>query len=143
MAVTVEDVMRECRNFFVKAHYEGEFEISGGTLKLPETLPESAFIAVTGSAYHDGVHQMADAFDTPDEVFTGRVYILHPPKDFLEICKEIAVYDEKNPVGAFQSESFGEYSYQRAGVQTGLKTWQSAMQQKLNAYRRMFTEVEL
>lgn len=141
MAVTIEDVMRECRNFFAAAHYDGEFEISGGTLKLPEELPESALIAVTGSAYHDGVHQLSEAFDTPDETFAGRVYILHPPKAFLEICKEAAAYDEKNPVGAFQSETFGEYQYTRAGVQTGLKSWQSAMQQRLNPYRKMFTEV--
>ena len=141
MAITVEDVMRECRNFFEKAHYDGEFTIHGGMLDLPETLPDGAYIAINGSAFHDGVHRIGDAMDIPDETFTGRVWILHPPKSFLEICKEINEYDQKNPVGAFQSETFGEYQYTRSGVQTGLKSWQSAMSQRLNPYRKMFTEV--
>lgn len=141
MAITVESVMRECRNFFETAHYDGEFAITGGVVALPEELPDGTYIAISGSAFHDGVHKIGDAMDVPDETFSGRVYILHPPKSFLEICEEINEYDQKNPVGAFQSESFGEYQYTRAGVQTGLKSWQSAMQQRLNPYRKMFTEV--
>ena len=143
MAVCVENVMRYVNNFFERAGYSGEFVISGGMITLPVALPDHVWIAISGSLYHDGVHEMQSQYDlpAPDETFTGNVFILNPPAAFLELCKSIAEYDAKTPVGAYQSESFGNYSYTRASGQNGVKTWQEAYAMQLRPYRRMFTEV--
>lgn len=143
MAVTVGSVMRTVNNFFERVRYEGQFTIEGGRISLPVDLPDHAFIAIIGSAFHDGVHDMHTdyALPAPDETFNGIVYVLQPPVGFLMLCEEIAKYDEKTPVGALQSESFGNYSYTRASGQNGVKTWQEAFAAQLRPYRRMFTEV--
>lgn len=145
MSVSVENVMRYVNNFFDRACYHGAFSVSGGGINLPVHLPDNAWIAISGSMCHDGVHEMYSeyALPTPDEEFTGTVYVLCPPASFLELCKQIAEYDEKTPVGALQSESFGNYSYTRANGQNGVKTWQEAFAMQLRPYRRMFTEVEV
>jgi hypothetical protein len=77
-----------------------------------------------------------------DEEFEGRIWFLDPPEEFLELCKTIKTYEEKNPVGAFVQERFGEYSYTRANSDTAADMgWQNVFSVELAAYRRMFTEV--
>lgn len=143
MAVTVADVMRQCRNFFETGWADGTFDISGNA--LPEF--EDGFIYISGSRYHDGVWYVSGGYLTgrdvggiPDESFTGRVWVLSPPLDFLDTVKAIQEYDEKNPVGAYQSESFGGYSYTRGGNGNG-GGWRETFADALTPYRRMFTEV--
>lgn len=145
MAVCVEQVMRSVNHFFDRACYQGTFTITGGRIALPLDLPDNAWIAISGSMFHDGVHEMHSdhALPAPDEAFTGKVYILHPPQAFLELCRQIDAYDEKTPAGALQSESFGNYSYTRASGANGVKTWQEAFAAQLRPYRRMFTEVDV
>lgn len=146
MAVSVADVMRQCRNYFASGWVDGTFSISGNA--LPEF--EDGYIFISGSRHHDGVWFVTGGYLTgrdvdgmPDEDFTGRVWLLSPTGDFLALCREIAGYDEKNPVGAYQSESFGGYSYTRGGTgaASGNYSWQAAYYDALTPYRRMFTEV--
>ena len=59
----------------------------------------------------------------------------------VEIAKECAEYEKKNPTGAYTSESFGHYSYSRATGSNGVVTWQAAFADKLRPYRHMYTEV--
>lgn len=145
MCVNVEAVMRYCNNFFEVSYYEGEFRIEDHRLILPDELPADTFIAVQGSLFSDGVHRLDLLHQfSADETFTGRVYILHPPESFLKLCEEVAAYDEKNPTGAFVSESFGGYSYSRGAGSSATGTaspWQQAFAISLRPYRRMFTEV--
>lgn len=137
----VAAAMRNCRNYFVAGSYDGLVTIQNGEIVSP-AISDEPYVAIKGSAYNNDVFALGvDAMT--DETFTGRVYILHPPMDFLRLCEECAEYDARNPAGAYQSESFGEYSYTRTGAQAEQKTWQSAMAHRLNQYRRMFTEVEL
>lgn len=146
MAVSVAAVMRHVRNFFERGWIDGPLTISGGVLPVPADAP---YIAITGSAYNDGVHRMASPVEAEkpltDESFSGRVWLLYPPADFLELCGDASAFDEKNPVGALKSESFGEYSYTRAsaGGSGGMPTWQSALALRLQDYKRMFTEVDV
>ena len=104
MAVSMGSVMRHCRNYFEAGSYDGEIVIEGGQLITP-ALAHGRYIAIRGSAYNDGVHQVGDALT--DETFTGRVWVLSPPAAFVALAEEISAYDDKNPVGALQSESFG------------------------------------
>lgn len=144
--VTMEAVMRQVNNFFERAYYDGAFFVAAGKLTLPEALPDGSWVAITGSLYHDGVHQLTADYqlEGPDEEFTGRVWLLFPPPSFVALAKEIAEFATKTPAGAFQSESLGEYSYTRAtGKNGGLMTWQEAFAGRLMPYRRMFTEVKV
>ena len=147
MAVSVAAVMRHCRNFFEVGYLDGTFRITGNA--LPDAK-DAHFVYISGSLYHDGVWEICNGYLTgksieglEDEEFDGRVWLLAPPIDFIETCKTIAEYEEKNPVGAMQSESFGEYSYTRQSLSgtNGLTGWQAAFGGQLAPYRRMFTEV--
>lgn len=145
MAVTVAAVMRQVRNYFEREPMAGSFSITGNGLS---PAPDAPFVAIRGSSYHDGVYELLGGYlngvreGLPDETFEGCVFPLHPPDDFLMLCKDIAQYDEKNPVGAKMSESFGHYSYTRAGNGNGgALDWQSAYALQLVPYRRMFSGV--
>lgn len=145
MAVTIAAVMRQVRNYFAGTPLVGEIEIRGNGL-FP--APDAPFVLIRGSGYHDGVWECMDGYmqempeHLPDEVFEGVVYPLRPPNDFLDLCREIREYDEKNPVSGLQSESFGHYSYTRAsGANGGVMDWKTAFEDRLKSYVRMFPEV--
>lgn len=143
MAVSMGSVMRHCRNYFEAGSYDGEIVIEGGQLITP-ALAHGRYIAIRGSAYNDGVHQVGD--ELTDETFTGRVWVLSPPAAFVALVEEISAYDDKNPIGALQSESFGSYSYSRgsagsAGNVAGAAGWQGAFAGRLNDYQRLTSEV--
>ena len=145
MAVSVAAVMRQCRNFFQTGYVDGTFSITGN--RLP--VDDAPWVYVSGSAYHDGVWKLADGYLTgrdvdglPDETFTGRVWILNPPADFLDLCAEIVDYEKKNPLGAYVSESFGAYSYTR-NYRAGMdQSWAAMFSAQLAPYRKMYTEVQ-
>lgn len=144
MAVSVAAVMRHVRNFFERGARLGNFTIIGGALT---PAPECSYVYISGSALHDGVWALSGDMlqgaqdGMKDDSFTGFVFELHPPGDFLRLCEEISSYDDAHPVGEMQSETFGDYSYTRASSQGGEQGWQSAYRKRLDAYRRMFTEV--
>ena len=139
MAVSMGSVMRHCRNYFEAGSYDGEIVIEGGQLITP-ALAHGRYIAIRGSAYNDGVHQVGDALT--DETFTGRVWVLSPPAAFVALAEEISAYDDKNPVGALQSESFGSYSYSRDSAgSVPAAGWQGAFAGRLNDYQRLTSEV--
>lgn len=145
MAVSVAAVMRQCRNYFESGYIDGTFRIAGNAL---QGMDGARWVYISGSNLHDGVWELADGYLTgrdvcglDDEVFTGRVWFLSPPPEFLDLCKTIREYEEKNPVGALVQERFGEYSYMRnmrAGQSSG---WESMFAAALAPYRRMYTEV--
>lgn len=144
-------VMRECRNFFETGYLKTTFTISGGAIAPAALFRPGTYIAVEDSMFHNGVFRvgeggMLEGLPTGvfDETFTGRVYFLNPPSGFLSLCEEIAQFIEKTPKGAYQSESFGAYSYTRAsGKNGGVQTWQERFEKDLAEYRRMFTEVRV
>lgn len=140
MAVTIGSVMRHCRNYFECGCYDGECVIANGALVTP-ALADGRYIAISGSVYNDGVYKLGTDVLT-EETFTGRVWLLSPPASFIALCDEIADYDAKNPAGAYLSETFGEYSYQRSANTQGVtSTWQSAFAARLADYQLLRSEV--
>ena len=145
MAVTVAAVMRQCRNYFENGYIDGTFSITSNALS---GVPEAHFVYISGSTFHDGVWEIVQGYLTGrdvsgmnDEEFTGRVWFLNPPAEFLDLCKTISEYAEKNPVGALVQERFGEYSYMR-NMRSGSDTsWVGAFKAALAPYRRMYSEV--
>lgn len=145
MAISMENVMRRVRNYFQRGYTEGTFDITGNVLS---PAPAAPWVAIRGSLYHDGVYRCTDGVlqDMPegrmDERFTGVVWHLHPPDDFVSLVEDINAYDAKNPAGAYQSESFGDYSYTRpSGANGGVMSWETAYADALRPYKRMFSEV--
>ena len=146
MAISMETVMRRIRNFFQRGYAEGEHQIAGNVLT---PAPSAPWVAIRGSLYHDGVYQCCSGYlqgvpeGKPDETFEGRVWLLHPPDDFVALVEEIKAYDARNPVGAYHSETFGDYSYTRGTDGNGAAvSWSDAFGPALTPYRRMFTEVD-
>lgn len=140
MAVTIGSVMRHCRNYFERGYFDGEITIQNGAITFP-ALADGRYIAISGSAYNDGVYKIGTDTLT-DEVFTGRVWLLSPPASFVALADEITAWDVKNPVGAYTSERFGNYSYTRAGDGAGgAATWQSAFASRLRDYQLLTSEV--
>ncbi len=142
MAVSVADVMRHVHNFFERERLAGEFAILDGALTPAVRSP---YVAIYGSKA-DGVYAVTegklDGWIGQDEAFTGIVWGLYPPKDFIDVCVAASAYDGKNPAGAYLSENFGNYSYTRAGGRNGGPAgWQEAFSATLLPYRRMWTEV--
>lgn len=144
-------VMKECRNFFEAGYLKTTFTIEGGVISPSSIFPAGSYIAIEGSTFYTGVFRVAAdgvlegiPVDSFTDTFTGRVWFLRPPAGFVELCKEIAEFSEKTPKGAFQSESFGDYSYTRAtGKNGGSMTWQEHFAERLAPYRHMFTEVSV
>lgn len=142
MAVTLEQVMRECNNYFERCRYAGAIRVADGKI-VPDVGAPCVYIS--GSASLSGVYSLVNGrlVDVEDvtEDFNGTVWYLYPPKDFVDLVAEIGEFATKSPLGGFASESFGQYSYSRATGSKGLLTWQEAFADRLRPYRRMYTEV--
>lgn len=147
MAVTIEAVMQECRNFFETGYQEREYSIADGAITPNGLLAAGQYIAITGSLMNNGVYRVGDGITLEgavNEEFFGRVWFLCPPKAFVELCAEIAKFDAKSPVTALKSETFGGYSYTLATGQNGaVLGWKEAFAGRLTPYRRMFKEMTL
>lgn len=140
MAVTIGSVMRHCRNYFERGYFDGEITIENGAV-TSLALADGRYIAISGSAYNDGVYRLgADAMT--DETFTGRVWLLSPPTSFVALAQEISAWDAQNTSGAYTSENFGNYSYTKASDGAGgVATWQSVFAARLRAYQLLTSEV--
>lgn len=148
MTASVGSVMRYCRNYFEVGYVDGTFRITGNALS--DVGDGVHWVYISGSMMHDGVWQICNGYLTgrsieglEDEEFDGRVWLLAPPIDFLETVKAMREYEEKNPISALSSETFGGYS--RTWAMGGKPSDRSAMtvfRDSLTPYIRMYTEVK-
>lgn len=130
------EIMKSIRNFFVKDSQSGKFEIVEGKLSLP-FLIDGDYFMIEGSKRNDEKIFVYPAEDLKDETFDGRVILIAPPESFLSLVAEIEEYAKKNEASAYQSESFGGYSYTKAMTNGHLATWQTAFGTRLNAWRKL------
>ena len=147
MTIKVSDVMRHVRNHLISSACRGTFRQQNGVLTLADGLPQPGYfapemwVAIVSKDGPQGVFQLteqAGLADTADTTFTGTVYVLNPPADFIRLCGDIACWAQANPDPAVSSEKLGEYSINRRAV-----TWESAFALALNPYRRMYSEVRV
>lgn len=141
MLQTVAALMRHVRNYFETGCIQAEFTIEGGAVT---PAVESKYVCIEGSHYNNGVKKLENGVienPGPDETFDGKIWLLNPPDDFLELAQEIATYNQKNPLSPIVSESFGEYSVTYAGGNNGRADWQKVFFSALIPYRKMYTEV--
>lgn len=141
----LDEVCAEIRNYFTEDEdkHIGKFTIEDGVLSPLPDFTQTTLIRISGSRYNDGVHYSNEPL--VDETFKGGVWIMSPPPAFLELVKEIEVWQKKNgdadsaAMSPFQSESFGGYSYSKPSTSAGdakSVTWQTAYANRLKLYRK-------
>ena len=125
------EVMKELNNFFDVERVYGEFTISDGGLQDVE-VHERQYFRIIGSVFNDGVFR--EPATLTDETFTGAVWLLAVPGDFIQLCDDIQTWADKNltadsqAMSPYTSESFGGYSYSKSGASAtasaaGLQWW--------------------
>ena len=142
------EVCANIKNYFLHDKYTGTFNITSGTAPL-DSLLEGQYFRIVGSVLNDGVFQntAADLANLRAETFKGEIWSMSVPRDFEQLCEDIAAWRTKNEaldsanMSPFTSESFGGYSYSKgsSGSNGGASgtTWQAQFRSRLNTYRRI------
>ena len=129
-------VCREVKNWFeIEKIFDKKIQIKDNEIENPYiALQENQYFRIVGSVFNDGVYKFPTDKLT-DETFSGAIWRLAIPQDFLDLVDEItawgAQYGGNSP---FTSESFGGYSYTK---KQGSDTWQGAFKDKLNKWRKV------
>ena len=144
------EMCAELNNYFDRdLHKEyGEITISGGILQnaINMGLQIGQYYRIIGSVFNDGVHEYTGQADNAltDETFSGSVWLLAIPKEFVALSKEIDAWVDKygamsmSPL-ASESLSASSYSYSLntgAGVGAGA-SWQNIFGKRMSKWRRM------
>ena len=130
MTVTVQDVMRQMRNYFIASTLTGTFTVADGIIDLDPPLAPGAWVAIEGSGSLDGVHQLDENGKLPDAAdgsWRGLLHLLSPTADFLRLCRDIRDWADK----------FGSYSRSQSS-----SAWEKVFERRLRPYLRMFPEVK-
>lgn len=144
------EICAEIKNYFTYENdkHFGDFQIVDGLI-VPSFDIQTDYIRVVGSHLNDGVHKVSDADLVDEGEFHGAVWVMSPPKAFLELVKEIEDWQAKNgaldfpAMSPFNSESFGGYAYSKSGgsasggSSSAGASWQAAFATRLTMYRRI------
>lgn len=138
MTVTVSDVMRRVRNHFALSYRDDAWTLENGVL-APDAFAPGDWIAIVGAGSITGVYQLDEhgALPLPDQRWTGRIWLLEPPADFLRLCREIGEWTESHPDPTTLSEHFGQYSRSQTTA-----AWERVFAAALHPYTRMYSEVK-
>ena len=158
--VTMATICAELKNYFLKDKvnpssciYEGEYTISGGIITPSDFLKEGQYFRICGSDLNDGVYvnTTTGRQKLKNEEFQGLIWAMSVPQEFVELCARIDEWATANQtatsanMSAFNSESFGNYSYNKgsgggtkSGVNGAALTWQTVFYDELTPYRREF-----
>lgn len=133
------EICADIKNYFTyeEDKYYGTFTIKNGTIAPPLNYITD-YIAIFGSHKNNGVHLISD-YDLEDETFNGSIWLMSPPKDFLDLVESIKEWQTKNAdiiQSPYTSESFGGYSYTKA-ADLNTKGYASVFGSSLNRYRRI------
>jgi hypothetical protein len=117
--------------------YSGTYTITDGVLNVP-FLAEGQYFRVFGSRKNDGVYRY-HIDELRDETFTGVIWEMRPPRDFLALVEEISAWVEKYGEAAaspYQSEDvIGVYRYTKDDSGGG---WESIFRDRLKQYTNLY-----
>ena len=133
------ELCAEVRNYFETDKRFGDFTISGGTFAPSDFIQDGQYFRIVGSTFNDGVYRYP-ATGLTDETFTGAVWAMSLPPDFIALSAEIEEYNNSDAGKAspFTSESFGGYAYTKATDSNGAPIgWQKAFASRLNQWRKI------
>lgn len=159
------EVMDEILNHFARNKQTGrlhgaetgDFILSNGKIAVNSTYLVGQYIAIAGSVLNNGVYRVEEfsdgvitikESDVNDKIwgeeFTGTIYSLRVPEDFVQLVDKIKKFTEtsagqaSNIVSAsfgIQSQSFGTDSN---GVRAG---WQTVFRKELDKHKRYTVDI--
>lgn len=138
----LETILEHLHNWFpVKDGVKrGTFKVVSGVLDA-DFIAENQYYRIKGSIFNDGLYKRGvDDQKLTDESFMGEVWALAVPKRVVALSEKIAAWRETNPETDKASESFGGYSYTKAGAGTQNATaggWQTAFAKELNLWKKV------
>ena len=143
------EICQYLRNWFVRDKLTGQFVVSGGSITYADgtalSLLEGQYYRIVGSILNDGVHCVGDTL-TDEPSFSGAVWSMAIPPDFLALVDEIGTWVENNQNAInspYTSESFGGYSYTlRSGTsgadgESGGISWKNQFGARLAPWRKI------
>lgn len=143
--MTLNDYCADLKNYFVDdfdtdLHF-GQFTIADEGITL-DFLDTNQYFRIVGSKFNDGVYRYDNKLSLVDETFSGAIWAMSVPPDFISAVQEAEQYLTDHPLGMeYQSESFGGYSYTRMSggnsMASGFWYLPTTISQKLNKYRRL------
>lgn len=146
------EVCMRNKSWFARARYLGEFTIENGALRLtyddgqnfcPVNIKAGQYIRIINSALNDGVY-LWPCSTLEDEVFDGGVWVMSPPKAFIDEVNAVADDIAKNKdviFSPYSSESFGGYSYNKqtnGGCSGGGSDWWSIYGGRFSQWRKAY-----
>lgn len=150
--MSIYEVCLEVHNFFCAESniHKGEYTIADGAITNVGFLAENQYFRIKGSIFNDGVYKYTPETldDLIAESFTGEIWAMSPPRDFLAKCDEMAEWEIKYggadsaAKSPFNSESFGGYSYSKSNGTASdgspnANSVYSAFASDLNKWRRL------
>lgn len=143
------ELCQELHNWFERKTYTGTITLSGGAVSFADGtdpgLINGQFFRVIGSVFSDGVHMYPDP-EMPDETFDGAIWAMAIPAPVLKLAGEIEAWRAKYEtadsaaLSPFASESFGGYSYTKAGSGSSgasAPSWKSTFKSRMSAWRKI------
>lgn len=148
------------RNYFLRDYnnpdayiHHGTFVVSGGQIQALSFLQPGQYFRIIGSVFNDGVwkyrpgEQENDGEGLRDETFTGTIWAMSVPTQFLQLVDKIEAWISDNASALnspYTSESFGSggysYSKRKGGGSGGSGSesygWQDQFALALKPYRR-------
>lgn len=136
-------ICAKLKNHFLRNKYEGEFTLVSGT--APLELLDGQFFVIVNSNLNDGVFQnTAESLaKIQPETFTGRIWTMKVPVDFLELVEDIDRLNAKvEELGlldkGYASESFGGYTY---SLQSGAPAYMQEWLRRINSGMSMYQKI--
>ena len=140
------ELCQELRNWFEREIYFGTFTIENGQIHPPDgSIQSGQYFRIIGSVFNDGVHKYGEN-TLVDEIFKGAVWTMAVPPAVVDLSERIKQWIGKYGdlvSSPYSSESFGGYSYVKAGSgrgngdsSTGL-SWQDTFANELNKWRKI------
>ena len=143
---TLTELCQDLRNWFDRARYIGHITLDadGGVFcnGVAIGLAEGQYFRVIGSVFADGVHVYPDT-ETAAENFTGAVWAMAVPPDFLSLVREIEDWNTNarpKMLGPYSSENLSSsgYSYQRQSAEDMAKAdYKTVFGARLNKWRKL------
>lgn len=142
--MTLTDLCQELRNWFCddEDKHINDYTIVGGTISPPVDIKDGQYFRIIGSTFNDGVHRSTD--ELADDSFHGGIWLMRVPPEVDSLLSDINAYEAEYGainLSPYQSESFGGYSYTKAGTGSGNSgsnvTWRDAFKSRLNKWRKI------
>lgn len=143
----ISGLCRELRNYFTvkEDKHWGTYTIDTYSISPVGFLIPYQYFAIFGSKLNDGVYRndVEDLKRLRNETFTGSVWDMHVPAEFIELAQDIerfkAKVDELELINkGYASESWGGYSYSlSSSAPASMLLWQSRIDRSLNMWRKL------